>query len=131
MEKIPNEIIYNILHNLETDYVLVLSIVNKNFNSITKDFINKEIMIKEDHYKNINNFINIYEKLKLSNNITIYKTDHFINKYKIKILKNKICNVMYMDQLFFVHYHRLNKGYNYDKINDFYKDFLYEILLKI
>lgn len=131
MDKIPNEIIYNILLYLETDYILVLLIVSKKFNSITKDFIRKEIMIKEDNYKKIKDFFNIYKKLKLSNNITIYKTDHYINKYKIKILENKVCNVMYMDPIFLVHYYRLNKGYNYDKINDFYKDFLYEILLKI
>lgn len=131
MDKIPNEIIYNILHYLETDYVLVLLIVSKKLNFITKDFIRKEIMIKEDNYEKIKDFFNIYKKLKLSNNITIYKTDHYINKYKIKILGNKICNVMYMDSIFLVHYHRLSKGYNYYKINDFYKDFLYEILLKI
>lgn len=122
MDKLPDEIIYSILNFLETDYIIILSNVNKRFKNISNFFIEKEIV--NSNHINKDNFIEIYKQLKLSDSFFLHKTDHFIDEYILKFKNKKICNIIFTKELTFVHYHLLNKGHNYKNIKYFYINLL-------
>lgn len=125
MNSLPNEIICNIFKHLKTDHIMLLSVVNKRLNNITKQFLKKEIMFKTK--KKEMSFPEIYKLLKLSSIFYLYKTSHFIDQYKIKIKDKEFCEIFYTNDLFFVHYYSLEKGYNYKDRKSFYMDFLIKI----